>query len=115
MFTNPETLQSISELAVALVSLIFTVVIPIVAARIYQFTGIKIEEKHMKALHEAINSWVGDAILKGVTEANEAAMADLVAYLNRSVPDAMKFFNPSLKVLATIAGKFIHQKLFSSR
>ena len=86
---SPEVTASIAELLVAVIGLILTVALPILSARIYRWTGVKIEEKHMKALHEAISTWAYAAVTRGVSPASQEAYDDLLAYLKQSVPDAL--------------------------
>lgn len=104
---NPELLQGIAALAAALVSMIGSVVLPIVALKVRQYTGIKIEEKHMRALHEAAQTWAETAVLEGPREATREAGESLREYLLESVPDAFTALAPASGTLAKLAGRYL--------
>lgn len=104
---SPEVTASLAELLVAVIGLILTVALPILSARIYRWTGVRIEEKHMKALHEAISTWAYTAVTRGVNPASREAYDDLLNYLKQSVPDALKALGPSADVLIGLAGRYL--------
>lgn len=104
---TPEILASLAELLVAVISLILTVALPLVSARIYRWTGLRIEEKHQKALHEAIATWSYSAVTRGLKPASQEALQDLTDYLTASVPDAMRALGPSAEVLIRLAGRYL--------
>lgn len=106
---TPETLDALAQLAVAAIGLVVTIAGPILTARIHRWTGIRIEEKHMRALHEAAATWAENAIEGGVRSASEQAGQDLERYLRASVPDAVRALTPSADVLGQIAGRYIRR------
>lgn len=109
-FITPELVTAASDLVVAVISLTLTVALPMLSARVYKLIGVKIEEKHMVALHSGIATWAENAIKRGVTVANAAAFDDLEAYLKKSVPDAIGALRPSADVLIRIATRYINEK-----
>lgn len=56
---SPEVVASLAGLLLTVIGLIVTVALPILPTRIYRWMGLRIEEKHMKALHEAISTLCG--------------------------------------------------------
>lgn len=106
---SPELLAGLAELLVAVIGLILTVALPILSARLYRWTGIKIEEKHQKALHEAIATWSYSAVTRGIQPASKQAYDDLLIYLRQSVPDALRVLGPSADVLVRLAGRYLAQ------
>ncbi len=104
---SPEVTASMAELLVAAISLVLTITLPIITARIYRWTGVRIEEKHMKVLHEAISTWAFTAVTRGVNPASREAYEDLLAYLKQSVPDALKALGPSAEVLIGLASRYL--------
>ncbi len=104
---SPEVTASLAELLVAVIGLILTVALPILSARIYRWTGVKIEEKHMTALPEAISTWAYTAVTRGLNPASREAYDDLLAYLKQSVPDALRVLGPSADVLVGLAGRYL--------
>lgn len=106
---TPELTAALADLAVAIVSLALTVALPIVTARVYRWTGLRIEEKHQRALHEAAMTWAQNAVARGPAAATAQAGQELEAYLRRSVPDALRALAPSADVLVQIAGRYLRQ------
>lgn len=104
---SPEVVALLAEILVALIGLFLTMALPMVTARIYRWTGYKIEEKHMKALHEAVSTWAYSAVTRGLQPASREAHDDLVAYLKASVPDAFKALGPTAEVLIKLAGRYM--------
>jgi|GEM_PF-3451207 len=109
LLLQPGVLLGLSELIVAALGLILTVGLPLLSAKAYKLLGVKIDEKHMKALHEAVLTWAENASLRGLTPANQAAVGDLQAYLRASVPDAYKALTPSVEVLGKLAGRYLRK------
>ncbi len=87
---TPEVTAALAELLVAVIGLILTVALPILSARLYRWTGLRIEEKHMKALHEAIATWSYSAVTRGIQPASKQAYDDLLIYLRQSVPGFLR-------------------------
>lgn len=109
LLLQPGVLLGLSELLIAALGLILTVGLPVLSAKAYKLLGVKIEEKHMKALHEAILTWAENATLRGLKPANQAAVEDLQDYLRASVPDALKALTPSVEVLGKLAGRYLRK------
>ena len=107
LLLHPSVLLGLSELIVAALGLILTVGLPLLSAKFYKLMGARIEEKHMKALHEAVLTWAENATIHGLTPANQAAVGDLQDYLRASVPDAYKALSPSVEVLGKLAGRYL--------
>ena len=82
-----------------LMSLIFLAVTA-AAAAIQRWTGVQVEEKHLRALHSAIRTGATVALDKGLS--GDALSAAVRAYVSLSVPGAMKALAPSLDVLETL-------------
>lgn len=106
LLLSPALIGHTAEALVGLVSLLFSIFIPAVALRVNKLTKVKIEEKHMKALHEAVTSWTYTAVRSGKNVANAQAIDSLAAYLRASVPDAMAALRPSADVLITLAARY---------
>lgn len=106
---TPEVLVSLADLLGAVVGLVLTLTLPVLSARLYRWTGIRIEEKHMRALHEAIATWAHSAVTRGIQPASTQAYDDLMAYLRQSVPDALKALGPPAAVLTQLAGRYLAQ------
>ena len=85
---SPEVTASLAELLVAAISLVLTITLPIITARIYRWTGGRIEEKHMRALHSAALTGVRLAIESGLDGPRMRDAA--IAYMRESVPDAIR-------------------------
>lgn len=109
--TNPETVEAAAELASALVNFILVIVLPLIALKVRQYTNVKIEEKHMRVLHQAANTWADTAVRNGVTEASQASLESLRLYWEESAPDAVRALHPNNNVLVKIATSHISQKL----
>lgn len=103
LLANPEIYAQLVELVVGAASLVMTV------AGLYltRFAKVKIEEKHMKVLHEAAVTWAENAMKVGVREASDEAVADLQAYLEKSAPGMMLVLKPGYSVLRMIAGRYL--------
>lgn len=109
LLLQPGVLQGLSEFLVTALGLILTVGLPVITAQAYRFFGVKIDERHMKTLHEAVLTWAENASLRGLTAANQAAVGDLQDYLRASVPDAYKALTPSVEVLGKLAGRYLRK------
>ena len=108
---SPEVVSATADAAGAIVNLLLVWAIPMVALWIRTYTKVKIEEKHMKALHSAAATWAEDAILHGTTAATTNAMTGLRTYLEESVPDAMAVLKPRASTLIKIGGRHLAETL----
>lgn len=108
---TPEILQGLAEVAGTVVAVIGSLVLPMIALKVREYTGIKIDEKHMRALHEAARSWAQTAIVEDPRTANRAAGEALESYLRDSVPDAYRALAPTANVVRTLAGRYLSEKV----
>nr|WP_298095898.1 hypothetical protein [uncultured Shinella sp.] len=69
----------------ALIDAMTPILISLIAAMVYRWTGIQVEEKHMRALQSALGNGAR-LLLTGHT------IDDAVDYVERSVPDALATF-----------------------
>lgn len=77
---------------------ILTLILGWAAVQVKAWTGIQIEEKHMRALHSAIRNGALMAIQRGGVD--KAILVAMVKdYVQASVPDAIKALAPSDGVL----------------
>lgn len=98
-----ELQPAITTLAVAVITALMGVVTSWISAKF----KIDIEAKHRAALHSALETGVARVLdklvqLPNVTRA-DAAVAEAVAYVERSVPDALKALAPSKEHLREMA------------
>ena len=70
------------------------------AAAIRRWTGVQIEEKHLRSLHSAIRTGVVVSLDKGLSGA--ALSAAVREYINLSVPGALKALGPAGDVIETL-------------
>lgn len=89
--------------------LFITAIISLAAAQFRVWTGVQIDEKHLRALHSAILTGAEDAIGGGFEP--EMAVQKAIAYAHASVPDAIHALNPSGGVLNTLATRYAQQAL----
>lgn len=106
---NEEVLKSVAELAAAAAALMATIVIPWLSLKAKTWLNFKIEEKHQKVLHEAIMTWAYNSVAKGVSYANDASIDELRAYIDSSVPDAVKALKPTAEVLWKLGNRFLQE------
>lgn len=111
MFNNPDLMDGLAQLAVAIMSLVVTVLSIYLGPKVAMFTGQAVEEKHAKMLHEAAMSWADKAVREGVTEATNAAMEDFLVYAKKSIPDAINYLTPGPGVIKTILNRYITKTL----
>ncbi len=74
-------------------------------------TGIRIEEKHQRALHEAIMTGVESAMVYGPEAGLGTFKAHVVAHLKTSVPDALKALTPGDGVLDRLIERYSREAL----
>ena len=103
LLANPEIYGHLVELVVGIASLAMT----IAGLSLTRFAKVKIEEKHMRVLHEAAVTWAENAMRIGVSEATDEAVDDLRAYLEKSAPGMMVVLKPGVSVLRMIAGRYL--------
>lgn len=77
--------QFIAQVLPALVDALTPILISLIAALIYRWTGVQVEEKHMRALQSALGNGAR-LLVTGHT------IDDAINYVERSVPDALATF-----------------------
>jgi hypothetical protein len=92
--------QIITELLLALIPLL----VGIMTALLYRYTGIKVEDKHAETLKKALRTGVLVAIEKrdlgdGGAAAWGAIREEVLQHVRSSVPDAISKLNPSEWIL----------------
>ena len=65
-----------------------------------RYTGVFVEEKHLRTLHSAIQTGLLAAMDRGLTK--DVITETVISYVRASVPDAVKALRPSDDVLATL-------------
>lgn len=106
LITAPEVLLALQELLLAFIAFVVAVALPWAIRKLSQVFKVQIEERHRKALHEAILTYSENAVRGGLSVANEAALRSLVAYLRQSVPDAVATLAPSDDVLLALLRRY---------
>jgi hypothetical protein len=74
-------------------------------------TGIRIEEKHMRALHSAIMTGVEAAMIDGPEAGIEVIKHRAVRYAQQSVPDAIRALVPGDGVLDRLAERYVREAM----
>lgn len=110
MFDSILTPEFIAGL-MSLVGIVLTAIIGAAAKAFHAYTGIQIEAKHRQALHEAMISGVEAAIAHGPSQGLRTTTQLAVAYVHRSVPDAIRALVPGETVLDTIAERYAIERL----
>ncbi|MGB0439066.1 MAG: hypothetical protein ACPGFC_03040 [Paracoccaceae bacterium] len=102
----PDLLLAIEPHIINLLGAILTFTISTAALKFRQWTGINIEEKHRRALHEALMSGAAAAREGGISNGLDEIAQQAIAHAKRSVPDAIASLRPSEDVLQTIAARY---------
>lgn len=87
-----------------------TLAISLAAMKVRQYTGIKIEEKHRLALHDAIMSGVAAARKDGPQSGVDTLVSHAIDHAKESVPDAIRSLRPTRSVLVNIAKRYVFAK-----
>ena len=74
-------------------------------------TGIRIEEKHMRALHSAIITGVESALKDGPEAGMDHIKASALSYAKQSVPDAIRALVPGDGVMDKLAERYVMERL----
>ena len=74
-------------------------------------TGIRIEEKHMNALHSAIMTGIEAAMVEGPKAGVEVVKARAVRYAQQSVPGAITALVPGDGVLDKLAERYVREAM----
>ena len=82
-------------------ALVLTLIIGWAAKRFRDWTGIQIEEKHQRALHQAAMTAATAAIARGMEGVKAVEFVDV--YVRASVPDAVAALQPSTGIMSEIA------------
>lgn len=75
--------QFVAQVLPALVDALTPIVVTAIAAMVYRWTGVQIEEKHMRALQSALANGARLVVTGGTLD-------EAIDYVERSVPDALK-------------------------
>lgn len=89
----PDVMKSV----LTLVSLATLYLVRTAVGQFTTWTGVQVEEKHMRALHSAVLTGINMAMSKGLT--GDKLKGAAIEYVRTSVPDAIKALNPSTGVL----------------
>lgn len=81
------------------------------ASQFASWTGVQIEEKHMRALHEAIMTGVESMLQDGTAAGVEDMRAKVLDYLHDSVPDALTALTPGDGVLDRLIERYTREAL----
>lgn len=76
-----------------------------------RYTGIKIEEKQKRDLHDALMSGAMAAVQYGPSEALDTLKLHAIRHAQHSVPAAIKALVPGDTVLDTIAARYVSEAL----
>ena len=95
-------LTAIAPHLLELIAAVATLIIGWLAAEARARWGIEIEARHREALHSALMTGVRHAISRGLQEREDVSQA-AVAYVQTSVPDAVRALKPGPQQLADMA------------
>ena len=84
----------VQEAIIALVGIALTIIANRAAGAFTAATGIRIEEKHMRVLHEGVRTSVEATVRHGVDIGLENLRDHVVTHLRRSAPDALRALLP---------------------
>ncbi|MEJ6397052.1 hypothetical protein [Yoonia sp. 208BN28-4] len=98
MFTDPEIISGIMQIALSLLGIAGT----IAAAKFTQRTGIQIEQVHIDRIKGAIAHVALSAMADGKTDLREITRLS-TEYLKAQMPDAVARVRPSQSAIETIA------------
>ncbi|MEN9059988.1 hypothetical protein [Ponticoccus litoralis] len=108
------TLLAMPELQTALISLfgiLLTIFFKRAAGALQAATGIAIDEKHLRALHSAIQSGVEAALAEGPEAGLDMIKAHAIYHAQQSVPDAIEALVPGDGVLDRIAVRYYREAM----
>jgi hypothetical protein len=103
--------DTLIALAPHITEIVLTIAIPFAALQFSRWTGVRIEEKHMRALHSAILTGVQSAIKDGAGAGANNVKASAIAYAKQSVPDAIRALVPGDTVLDRIAERYVMEQM----
>lgn len=94
-----------------LVGTIITAILTVIGFIIQRYTGIKIEEKHKRDLHDALMSGAMAAVTHGPSAGLDVLKLQAIRHAQHSVPGALKALIPGDTVLDTIAARYVSEAL----
>ena len=103
--------EAIEPAVLELVSTIIAAAIALAAIYFRRWTGVRIEEKHKRDLHDALMSGAAAAIKLGPQAGVEAMKAHAIAYARQSVPGAFRELIPGETVLDDLAEAKVREVL----
>ncbi|WP_287994581.1 hypothetical protein [Acidiphilium sp.] len=92
-----------------LVGTIISGLLAIILYFIQRFTGVKIEEKHKRDLHDALMSGAMAAVTHGPSAGIDVLKLQAIRHAQHSVPGALKALIPGDTVLDTIAARYVSE------
>jgi ABC-type transport system involved in cytochrome bd biosynthesis fused ATPase/permease subunit len=107
LWESPDIWDELTGLAVTLASLAVTVLSALLSYYAPAWLKAWIDQKHMKALHEAAMTYAETAMRSGLAPANSAAIEGFRRYAERSVPDALRALTPPPDVLAALLSRYL--------
>lgn len=114
LIQDPNVLGGITNILLAVISIVFALigryVIPVANSYTAKI-GIEIEEKHMRTLHSAAETYAINLVNRGFTQANDEAMNGFQDYAKKSVPDAIRALTPGPDVMKRLLTRYITQRL----
>ncbi|MBB3995320.1 hypothetical protein GGR95_002975 [Sulfitobacter undariae] len=108
---NLLTDEAFLNAAIAGLSLVLTFFLNRAVGAFQAATGIRIEEKHMRALHSAIITGVESALKEGPEAGIDNIKNSALRYARQSVPDAVRALVPGQGVMDKIAERYVMERL----
>ena len=93
-----DLLTAVTPSLLELAGAILAFAISAAAVRFRRLTGLQIEARHREALHSAIMTAARTAVARGLTR--DVATEFVAAYVQASVPDALRHLAPSADTLS---------------
>jgi len=109
--TDLLTNEALQTAILALLGAALTFILNRASGAFQAATGVRIEEKHMRALHSAILTGVQSGMTDGVGAGADTVKASAIAYAKRSVPDAIRALVPGDTVLDRIAERYVMEQM----
>lgn len=103
--------EAVLNLIIAALGMVLTIFLNRVAGAFQAATGVRVEEKHMRALHSAIITGVESALKDGPQAGVDHIKASALSYAKQSVPDAIRALVPGDGVLDKLADRYVMERL----
>lgn len=105
------TNEAVQTALLTIIGAVLTFIANRAAGAFQAATGIRIEEKHMRALHSAIMTGVEAAMIDGPEAGIEVIKHRAVRYAQQSVPDAIRALVPGDGVLDRLAERYVREAM----